>query len=247
MHPIQRAVLAAALACAASGQKPPSPTTFEVSTVKPTGANPLSFNIEPGPDVLTMRGVTLRQTIQWAYALHEYQMSGGPKWVDTEGFEIIGKTDDSLRALGFTDRIERYRVMLRALLADRFQLSMRREMKDVPAFTLSVAKSGFTLKPIEPGGPQRSYGRPGELAVLGGTVAEFAALLATKFQLPVTNRTAIEGLYNLRVQFAPENTPDSPYPSIFTALQEQCGLKLERSTAPAETFVIERVERPTGN
>jgi uncharacterized protein (TIGR03435 family) len=124
---------------------------------------------------------------------------------------------------------------------------MGRETKDVPAYALSVAKGGFSLKRIEPGGPKKTYGQPDQLVATGATAGEFAALIAAKFRQPVTDRTGIEGLYDFKVQFAPENAPDSPYPSIFTALQEQCGLKLERATAPAEVYAIERAERPIGN
>jgi uncharacterized protein (TIGR03435 family) len=248
MPATRRTFLALTAICAAAlGQESAPPAAFEVATVKPAAPNQPGFNIEPGPDTLTMRNVTLRQAIQFAYRLHEYQMSGGPKWVDSDGYDIVGKTDDSLRPLGFTDRTDRLRAMLRKLLAERFQLSMRREMKDVPAYSLSIAKNGFRLAKIEPGGPKRTYGRPDQLVANGATISEFVALLEARFQQPVIDHTGLEGLYNFSVQYAPENAPDSPYPSIFTAMQEQCGLKLERAAAPAETFAIERVERPAEN
>jgi uncharacterized protein (TIGR03435 family) len=248
MTMMRKALLAAATICSvALGQQAAPPSTFEVATVKPAAPGQLGFNIEPGPDTLTMRNVTLRQAIQFAYHLHEYQMSGGPKWIDSDGYDIVGKTGDSLRSLNFTERTDGLRAMLRTLLIERFQLSMRRESKDVPAYSLSVAKGGFRLTKLEPGGPKRTYRRPDQLVASGATIAEFVALLAAKLQQPVIDHTGIEGLYNFSVQYAPENMPDSPYPSLFTAMQEQCGLKLERATAPAETFAIERVERPSGN
>jgi uncharacterized protein (TIGR03435 family) len=241
------AAIVAAICGVAHEQEAAPPAAFEVATVKPAPPNQPGFNIEPGPDTLTMRNVTLRQAIQFAYRLHEYQMSGGPKWVDSDGYDIVGKTDDSLRPLGFAERTDRLRAMLRKLLSERFQLAMRREMKDVPAYSLSIAKNGFRLAKIEPGGPKRIYGRPDQLVANGATIAEFVALLEARFQKPVIDHTGLEGLYNFSVQYAPENATDSPYPSIFTAIQEQCGLKLERAAAPAETFAIERVERPVEN
>jgi uncharacterized protein (TIGR03435 family) len=243
---LNRFSLAAALiCCAAQGQD--AGAEFEVATVKPAAPNQPGFNIEPSAKVLTMRNVTLRQAIQFAWHLHEYQMSGGPKWVDSDGFDIVGKSAESLVSLSFNDRTDRLRVMLRTLLAERFQLSMRRETKEVPAYALSVAKNGLQLKRIEPGGPQQIFGTPDRLVAKGSSIAEFAALLAAKFQHPVVDRTGIEGLYNFQVLFAPDTVPDSPYPAIFTALQEQCGLRLDRATAPAEVFVIERAERPSEN
>ena len=228
-------------------QQPARDPAFEVASVKPSAPGQLGFEIDPSANMLAMRNVTIRQAIQFAYHLHEYQMSGGPKWASSDGFDITGKTDDSLTALSFADRTDRLRAMLRTLLADRFQLTMRREMRDAPSYRLSIAKSGFLLKPLQPGGPTRTYGRPDELVAQGSTIANFVSLLAAHFQMPVVDNTGLQGLYDFRVHFAPENIPDSPLPSFFTALQEQCGLKIERSTAPAETFVIERVERPSEN
>jgi uncharacterized protein (TIGR03435 family) len=240
--------LAATFLCrAALCQQPASDAVFEVATVKPAPPNQPGFNIEPGDTTLTMHNVTIRIAMQFAYNLHEYQISGGPKWVNSDGFDIIGKSGESLHSLSFTDRIERHRIMLRNLLAERFHLTLRREMKPVPAYSLSVVKTGFPLKAVQPGGPTRTYGHPNQLVAEGVSIAGFVALLEARFQQPVLNRTGIEGLYNFRVQFAPDNVADSPDPSIFTALQEQCGLKLERTTAPAETFFIERLEKPSEN
>jgi uncharacterized protein (TIGR03435 family) len=248
MTMMRQALLAVATICsAARGQQAAQTPAFEVATVKPAAPGQLGFSIDFGPDTLTMRNVTLRIAIQSAYHLQKYQMSGGPKWVDSDGYDIVGKTGESLRSMGPAERNDRLRAMLRTLLAERFQLSMRRESKDVPAYSLSTAKGGFRLAKVEPGGTKQTYGTLDKLVASGATVAEFAALLAAKLQQPVIDHTAIEGLYNFSVQYAPENMPDSPYPSLFTAMQEQCGLKLEKATAPAETLAIERVERPTEN
>jgi uncharacterized protein (TIGR03435 family) len=248
MTMMRQALLAVATICSAAlGQQAAAASAFEVATVKPAAPGQLGFDIEPGPDTLTMRNVTLRIAIQFAYHLHEYQMSGGPKWVDSDDYDIVGKTGDGLRSLGSMERIDRLRAMLRTLLAERFQLSMRRESKDVPAYSLSIAKGGLRLTKVEPGGPKQIYGRPDKLVANGATIAEFVALIETKFQLPVVDRTGLDGVYNFSIQYAPADAPDSPYPSIFTAIQEQCGLKLEKATAPAETFAIERVERPSEN
>jgi uncharacterized protein (TIGR03435 family) len=241
------ALLAATICSAALGQQAAVPSAFEVATVKPAAPGAFGFSIDFGPDTLTMRNVTLRIAIQSAYRLQKYQMSGGPKWVDSDGYDIVGKTGDSLRSMDSAQRNDRLRAMLRTLLTERFQLSMRHESKDVPAYSLSIVKGGFRLTKVEPGGPKQTYGTPDKLVASGANLTEFAALLAAKLQQPVIDHTGIEGLYNFSVQYAPENMPDSPYPSLFTAIQEQLGLKLERAAAPAETFAIERVERPSEN
>lgn len=244
---MRRALLAVVTICSAAiGQQASAPSAFEVATVKPAAPGQLDFNIEPGLDTLTMRNVTLRQTIQFAYHLHEYQISGGPKWVDSDGYDIVGKTGDSLRAglRGANRPAARHAAdaARRALPAFRAP-----RVEGCPSLFTFDRESGFRLAKISPGGPKRTYGRPDKLVATGATLAEFVSLLEAKLQLPVVDHTGIEGLYNFSVEFAPADAPDSPYPSIFTALQEQCGLKLEKTATPAESFAIERVEKPSEN
>jgi uncharacterized protein (TIGR03435 family) len=235
------------MALCLSAQQPARDPAFEVASVKPSAPHQNGFSIDTSGDTLTMRNVTLRIAIQFAYRLHEYQLTGEPKWATSDGYDIIGKADASMGALSQSERADRFRAMLRTLLAERFQLTLHREVRDVPAYKLSIAKAGFVLKPVEPGGANRTYGTPEELVAQGSNVANFVSLLAAHFQIPVVDTTGLQGLYDFRVHFAPDSVPDSPLPSFFTAIQEQCGLKIERSTAPSEVFSIERVERPSAN
>jgi uncharacterized protein (TIGR03435 family) len=226
-----------------------APPAFEVATVKPALPNQPGMGNRTTPASLILSNNDLRHAILYAYKLQEYQLSGGAKWVSSETFDITGKADASTTTLSPEARQDRMRAMLRSLLAERFQLVLQREVKPVPAFALTVAKGGFKLKKLAPDVPSRGISTGGAmLKAQGATVAKLADLLAAKLSRPVVDQTNIKGRYDFDLQFAPDNAPPhNPAPSIFTALEEQCGLKLKQTTVPAETFTIERAERPSAN
>lgn len=222
---------------------------FEVASIKPAAPDAQGvISSKTTTDSIILGNFNLRQLIRYAYRLQEYQLSGGPKWAGSDGFDINAKADTSIAQLTGEAKADRMRAMMRTLLAERFQLTMRREMKDVPAYALTVAKGGFKLKKLEPGNPPAISGRPNMSIARNATIAEFINLLSARLARPILNKTGIEGIHDFVVQHAPLNgPPDSTDPSLFTALQETCGLKLEPTTAPAEAYVIERAEKPTGN
>src|SRR5262249_3936360 len=140
------------------------------------------------------------------------------------------------------------RAMLQTLLAERFQLVLRKEMKPLPAYALIATKGGLKLPKAGPGDHGGTSLGSQKLAAHSASINVIANLIATKVGRPVVDRTGAEGLFNFDLHFASDNPPpDSTEPSFFTALQEQCGLKLESTTAPGDMFVIERAERPSGN
>ncbi len=220
-----------------------------MASIKPAGPDAQgTISSRTTTDSILLGNFNLRQLIRYAYHLQEYQLSGGPKWVDSDGFDINAKADASIAQLTGDAKADRMRAMMRTLLAERFQLALQREMKDVPAYTLIVAKGGFKLKKLEPGGQLAMSGRPNMTIARNATIADFINLLSARLARPVVDKTGIEGAYEFVVQHAPLNgPPDSTDPSLFTALQETCGLKLESATAPVEALVIERAEKPTGN
>jgi uncharacterized protein (TIGR03435 family) len=222
---------------------------FEVASVKPASPDAQgAISAKTTTDSILLGNFNLQQLIRYAYKLQDYQLSGGPKWAGSDGFDINAKADASIAQLTGEAKADRMRAMMRTLLAERFQLTMRREMKDVPAYALTIAKGGFKLKKLEPGNPPAISGRPNMSIARNATIAEFINLLSARLARPILDKTGIEGIYDFVVQHAPLNgPPDSTDPSLFTALQETCGLKLEPTTAPAEAYVIERAEKPTGN
>jgi uncharacterized protein (TIGR03435 family) len=218
------------------------PPSFEVATIKPAAPNQPGQGINSGRGMMNLNNVTLRQAILYAYELHDYQLSGGPKWAASEAFDITAKAEAP------TNKHDDLFAMLRTLLADRFQLVLRKETKPLPAYALVAAKGGLKLKPAPADAVGGTSSGSAKLTAHAASMKGIADLIATKVGRSVVNRTGASGLFNFDVHFAPDNAPpDSGEPSFTTALQEQCGLKLEITTAPGDTFVIERAERPSAN
>lgn len=236
---MQRLCLAALLIASAALAQPSGPS-FEVATIKPAAPDQPGYGISWNRGMVRLNNVTLKAAILYAYDLHDYQLSGGPKWVDSDAFDIVGKPDSR------ETKNDVLHAMLQRLLAERFQLTMRKETKPLPAYALTIAKGGLKLeKSSEKGGTSR--GRT-MIAVNGRPMRDIADLIASQLNRPVIDRTGVEDSFSLKMHFAPENAPpDTTEPSFFTALQEQCGLKLESISAPGDTYVIERAEHPSAN
>jgi uncharacterized protein (TIGR03435 family) len=208
-----------------------------------------------------MSNVTLKRCIQLAYRIQEYQVSGGPNWLDTARFNITAKAADSDEKLPNDVHQKRMEAMLRTLLADRFQLEIHRETKVLPAYTLTVGKNGPKLKEAEPGeGSSTSTGR-GRLTAKRVSMADLAIRLSSLMDRPVVDMTGIQGTFDLALEWTPDDTQPaakpggneevwiekSSGPSIFTAIQEQLGMRLEAQKAPVKKIVIDRAERPSEN
>ena len=196
-------------------------------------------------------------------------VDGGPSWVNSDRYQISAKAEG-------TPGMEMMRgPMLQALLEDRFKLKIRREIREVPVYALTVTKSGPKLNPFTEGSctplpvtfpvPAPEPGqrfckamvalRPPAVNV-EGTLAAFSKLLNLVLDRPVIDRTGITGKFDIHLEFTPDSsTPRLAAPSdeaaaapfIFTAIQEQLGLKLVPAKGPGEFLVIDHVERPSGN
>jgi uncharacterized protein (TIGR03435 family) len=145
-------------------------------------------------------------------------------------------------------RTERTRVALQALLAERFQLAVHRETKTMPAYVLVVAKSGFKLKETKDDGRGMDMSaNHGKLTFHKVSMESFARNLAGNLNSPVVDMTGIKGVFDLTLEWAQDEAEPGSGPSIFSALQEQLGLKLETQKAPVEMLVIDRIEKPSEN
>jgi uncharacterized protein (TIGR03435 family) len=197
-----------------------------------------------------MRNVTLKQCITAAYSLKDYQVSSGPKWLETDRFDVVSKAEEAS-----DDR--QLMPMLQTLLIERFQLMTHRETKVSPQYVLVVAKHGPKLDKADPEahGTNTRTTR-GHLEATNTPMSQLAVALSRILGIPVIDRTGLEGRFNLKMDFAPDSVqpgktaPDLPEnetsPSIFTAIQ-QLGLKLDSEKAPLEILVIDRAEKPTEN
>jgi len=226
--------------------------SFEVASVKPNTSR-VSNALPPSRanGSYSASNVALKSLIANAYDVRIFQIEGGPDWLTTERFDIIARgregTPDGLRP-----------AMLRALLAERFKLAAHFETRAQQVYALVLLRSdgrlGPQLKPSAPGngsasGPFASVGN-GVARINGNRVPmdTFAIVLTgSVFNQRVINRTGLSGEFELDLRFTPDSsTAAAPeFPSIFTAVQEQLGLKLQSERAPVPVLVIDSVQRPT--
>ncbi len=288
---------------------------FEVASIKPSGLpvrGVIRLGRQGGPDSgdpgrVAYTFSTIRDLMIDAYGVKRSQISGGPNWLDSERFDIVAKVP-----AGATK--EQVKVMLQNLLAERFQLTLHRETKELPIYALVVTAKGPKLKdsiatdtppafdsPPNKGGrgeggmqvsgmkigpdgcpatPPRAAGRGANFVMMtpngecmiskGQTMDGLALQLSNRFDRPVIDQTGLKGKYDLRLRYDPSSMPggrgdvlmtkgipdgpgpgaagEDPPPSIFNALQEQLGLKLEARKGPVDLLMIDHVEKmPTRN
>jgi len=224
---------------------------FEVASIKPVKyeGGPLRVRVRIEADGIDFVNVTVQNCILRAFGLKSYQVVG-PDWIRTQRFTIVAKA-------GGPAPQEKILLMLQRLLAERFQFAQHRETREMPAYALVVAKGGPKLKAsasasdavTEVGGGDG----PGVNFQNAG-MGELISLLTQESGRPVIDATGLTGKYDFRLVSAPENsrrqqpaTEPGDEPSIFIAVQEQLGLKLEPRKIQMEMLVIDRVERPTEN
>ena len=255
--PIGFGLMRAPAARAQAGQSRPA---FEVASVKPGDPKDPDFGVMVHNGRFTATNATLKQLIAFAYDVRSNQISGGPKWLDSDKFSIDAKRDGA-SLIPMTARPQ-MRVMLQSLLEDRFQLVLRRETKENPVHELVVAKGGPKIKQTGDT-EQHSQVRIGP-ASLSGTAAPLSALvdlLSQRLGRSVIDKTGLTGAYDFMLEWVPDGSelrssgdaPGTPPPaasdgpSIFTALQEQLGLKLESAKGSVAMLAIERAEKPAEN
>jgi uncharacterized protein (TIGR03435 family) len=220
---------------------------FEVASIKPTATKDgsLAVNFPPGGR-FSVRNLTLKQLLQNAYAMQDYQVSGGPGWIGSVGFDI------EARASADTGEPSRQQVlrMVQTLLADRFHLALRRETRQLPVYTLVVGKTGPRLQPAD-SNAGRSKTMFGQLIVQKMSMTELANILALDLKRPVKDETGLKGEFAFTLEWTPglRDSDDRPSsrPSLFTAVQEQLGLKLESAKGPVEVLVIDSAEKLSEN
>ena len=240
---------------------------FEITSVKrnvSASGNSSNRNLANGSYSGT--NVTLRSLIARAYEVRAFQVTGGPQWLDFDRFDIVGRG-----AEGTTNEMRP--AMLRSLLADRFKLVTHRESREQPVYALVLARSDGRLGPqlkraalaCAAAGTQAVAGqsaacgvdtsvngRTGTMTITGMPLDAVAAALANfAGNRAVINRTGLEGSYDVELRFAPEgaalaaSSRNDDAPAIFTAVEEQLGLKLQSDRGPVPFLVIDSVQPPS--
>jgi uncharacterized protein (TIGR03435 family) len=199
--------------------------------------------------------IPLLFTIQQAYQIHENnRILNAPEWVKGPGmWQIDAKVaGEDVAAFQKLTRDQHMR-MLQPLLADRFHLKAHIEQREMPIYELVVAKGGSKLKeapPNQAGGAHMIVDGSGKVDAANASLAGLPGLLNREVGRPVVDKTGLTGKYNFTLEYAAVSkagTDDSAGPSIFTALEEQLGLKLEPTKAPMDVLVIDSIEQPTAN
>jgi uncharacterized protein (TIGR03435 family) len=239
------------LSFAASAQQP----AFEVASIRLSSyqGGPLRVTARVDADGIDFSNVTPRLCIQRAYGVKPYQLTG-PDWINSERYMIVAKSAGAVPQ-------DKILVMLQTLLTERFKLAIHREAKEMPVYALVVSKSGSKLKEATDGGATQIGGDGDEIVFERASMQTLAGTLARSVNRPVIDATGLKGLYNFRLAWADDNSPNpngpvagasgasdpADAPSVFTALQERLGLKLESRKAPVDALVIDHIERPSAN
>jgi uncharacterized protein (TIGR03435 family) len=225
---------------------------FEVATIKPaaTSSDGHTHINYPPNDNFSATNITLLALMQWAYGMPERQILEGPSWLSSTRFDIQAKSDigDRIKSLNSEQGNELKRGMVQALLADRFHLKVHEETRTLPAYDLVLAKSGSKLQPSHSNGKSIGLGRD-HLNGQGLTTMLIAEELSKISGRVVVDKTGLDGRYDLNLRWTPDDAAagDSELPTLFTAIQEQLGLKLESAKEPVPVLVIDQVDAPTPN
>jgi uncharacterized protein (TIGR03435 family) len=245
---LSRSLRAFALCLVAAGSvslRAQSPS-FEVASVKPNNSGSGSSSESTVPGRLTATNITISSLIQSAFGLKDFQIAGAPGWLRDDKYDIAAKT-------GTTKDLneKELRPYLQALLADRFRFRYHRETREMQVYSLVIAKGGVKMKPHEGGGDSTTNVSSGSgrssMNSTNAAMAHLADLLGGRLDRVVIDNTGLPGVYDLKLEWAPNPSPESTDPSLFTALQEQLGLKLESTKGSVEIIVIDNIERPSEN
>jgi uncharacterized protein (TIGR03435 family) len=237
--------------------------------------------IQPGPGGgLRITNMTLKEMIVIAYRVQPFQITGGPPWMDSLRYDIVAKPETKPKQGEIP-------LMLQALLADRFQVTLRSETKELPIYALVLAKKdgkpgpqmveskeGTCIMPDptkpppppEPGKPPalrcgQMMMSPRHLTAISNPVSGMIPMLSRLLGRTIVDKTGLTAKFDITLDWTPDESQtmllppdapkppasDTPGPTIFTALQEQLGLKLESQKGPVETFIVERAEKPSEN
>ncbi len=236
---------------------------FAVATIKPTRPEAPRGGYGIRGEEVTTTAVTVSWMIKLAFNVHAHQISGGPAWLDSERYDTVGKPDIP----GQPNR-DQMKLMVQKLLVDRFQLRFHTEKKELPVYAMVVAKGGpkITVSAGDPNDfPGIGFGRePGVLSLVGrntGLNGVANGLQSNILDKPVVDQTRLTGRYDFTLRWTPDPTQwanfgvpatanpndlDAP-PDIFTAFEQQLGLKLQPTKAVVDVMVIDRIERPSPN
>ena len=242
---------------------PKADPSFEVATIKKSDPNRPGWGLGRDQNgIFHTQGTTVADLARYAFTAHLKQLIDLPAWAETEKFDVEGRPDTP----GFSTT-EQSRTMVRKLLVERFSLAYHKEKKEIAVYALTVAKGGPKIKPETDPSPGPAFGGAPQRGFQGrtATMAEFASIMQSQFMdLPVVDQTGLGGArYAFTLKFTPDPTmrpyggaldvqasplsADDAPPDIFSAMEQQLGLRLQKTKASVDVIVIDRIEKPSAN
>ena len=236
--------------------------SFEVATIKPNDFGGTSMQVLTfrGRNLVTVNS-SLADLIMFAYSVQMKQIIGAPDWIEKDRYDINATPD-----VEGTPTADQVRVMIRKLLADRFQLKFHHDKRELSAFVLTVGKDGAKLRPGQQNGSLHGIGiQPAAngalLFVNNAPIPAFTSFLQSLvFDRPVVDETGLTGRYDFTVTFTPDDSQFKghspvpkpadgvePAPNLFEAMQQQLGLKLTPEKTQVDVLAIDHVEKPSAN
>jgi uncharacterized protein (TIGR03435 family) len=240
---------------------PPKPAAarpqFEVASVKHNNSGSQDASLRGAAGRYSATNAPLSMLIRVAYKVQDFQIIGAPAWIDSERYDVEAKAE------GYLDNDRITGPMLQTLIEERFKAAVHGETRDLPVYFLAVAKGGSKLKasqcitrdpnaPVPPNQPRASF--CGFATVSNGTIKSTGARLQSLtdylsgiLKRKVLDRTGLAGQFDVDLKWTPDLAPPDGGPSIFTAIEEQLGLKLESGKAPIDVLVIDRIDHASNN
>jgi uncharacterized protein (TIGR03435 family) len=233
-----------ALATAQPAHPQDTRPAYEVASIKPNDSSSGNSSTNGSKGQIVFTNQALKRLIERAYNAQPFQVTG-PSWVSDARFDIVAKYPADTKK---DDRP----VMLRTLLEDRFKLAVHHETKEMPGYTLVVAKGGFKLKPVEPNGSSSTNsngsGHVRTLTAKKTSMADLAEDMARSLGQMVVDKTGLDGVYDFELRYITDDLSSSAgdvdgIPSLFTALRDTLGLRLQPEKVPTDIIVVDHVER----
>ncbi len=232
---------------------------FEVATIKPSKPDQQGKGFLVRGGQFSTMNTSLSDLMTFAYGIHAKQILNGPSWVETEKYDLAAKPNGDGQP-----NDKQWKAMIQKLLAERFKLAFHRDKKELGVYAIVVSKTGvkMTKSQGDPNGlPALFFRGLGVLPAMNATMADFAGVMQSAvLDRPVVDHTELAGRWDFTLTWTPDEfqfgglgiklpppSKDATAPDLFTAFQEQLGLKLESTKAPAEVFVVDHVEKPGEN
>jgi uncharacterized protein (TIGR03435 family) len=232
----------------------PKVLTWDAVSIKPHRELDDSAMMRMLPNGFEMKNMAIYSVLISAFPIRSTdQIVGWPAWASSDRFDVLAKMDtetsDAFHSLSKNDGGEHWRLLMRQILEDRFAMRVHIEKRELPVYELVIAKHGPKLKKSVPGESGPTEMSPGKLSAHAYPVSGLAMSLSGVVGRVIIDKTGLTGQYDFDLAWARRDDPDSGEsgPSVFTALQEQLGLRLEPAKAPLDVVVIDHIERPSEN